>query len=115
MRLLVKDLGPAKIAFLSDPFPSRKIPAVLDRVVLRPDICSISHDSRSTLFQVQFLSHEFTLNDLTSDPLTRLKKNSVKKPMRVLLRRFAERFSAITRFVHHLVLHLGVRQARKIP
>jgi len=95
MRLLVKDLGPAKIAFRSDPSPSRKIPAVLDRVVLRRNICSISNDSRSTLFQVQFLFHEFTLNDLTSDPLTRLKKNSVKKPMRVLLRRFAKRFSAV--------------------
>ena len=95
MRLLVKDLGPAKIAFLSDPSPSRKIPAVLDRVVLRRNICSISNDSRSTLFQVQFLSHEFTLNNLTPDPLTRLKKNSVKKQMRVLLRRFAKRFSAV--------------------
>jgi len=95
MRLLVKDLGPAKIAFRSDPSPSRKIPAVLDRVVLRPDICSISNDSRSTLFQVQFLSHKFTLNSLTWDPLKRLKKNSVKKQMRVLLRRFAKRFSAV--------------------
>ncbi len=95
MRLLVKDLGPAKIAFRSDPSPSRKIPAVLDRVVLRPDICSISNDSRSTLFQVQFLSHEFTLNNLTPDPLKRLRKNSVKKQIRVLLRRLAKRFSAV--------------------
>src|SRR5207248_10390981 len=95
MRLLVKDLGPAKIAFLSDPSPSSKIPAVLDRVVLRRNICSISNDSRSTLFQVQFLSHELTMNNLTPDPLTRMKKNYVKKQMRVLLGRCVKRFSEV--------------------
>ena len=97
MRLLANDWGPAKIGFLPDPSPSRKNPAVLDRLVLRADIRSISDDSRSTLLQVQVLSPVIILNDRTSDFLTeRLRKNAstlaTVKRTRVSLLGSANRF-----------------------
>jgi hypothetical protein len=77
MRLLANDLGPAKIAFLCYPFPSREVTAVLDRFALRSDICGISNYSHSTLFQVQFVSRAMTLNNRTSDFLAeRIRKNA---------------------------------------
>jgi hypothetical protein len=67
MRLLANDLGPAKIAFLCYPSPSREVTAVLDRLALRSDIGGISNYSHSTLFQVRFLSRAVTLNNRRSD------------------------------------------------
>ena len=67
MRLLARDLRPAKIAFLCYPFPSREVTAILDRLALRPDIFRISNYSHSTLFQVQFVSGAMTLNNRRPD------------------------------------------------
>lgn len=66
MRLLANDLGPAKIAFLCYSFPSREVTTLLDRPVLRPDICGISNYSRLTL-QVEFVSRTTTLNNRSAD------------------------------------------------
>jgi hypothetical protein len=99
MRLLANDLGPAKVAFLCYPFRSREvrpfwIDSQSDHISAAPRMTRIQLS-----FKSKFVSREITLNNLASDPLTRLKKNSIslhtKKRMRVLSRRFAKRLSAM--------------------
>jgi hypothetical protein len=76
MRLLANDLGPGRIAFLCYPFPSREVTALLDRLALRSDTCSLLNYSHSSLFQVQFVSRAMTLNNRGSDFLAeRIKRN----------------------------------------